>query len=283
MRLPPAILPKRETGVVITAIDEFERRQFPWCAEPTQASPRYRLGRVTLAGNLLVVGFVLGLGIWSAFAPLESAAIASGVVESESSRKTIQHLEGGIIRKILVADGDAVSAGQTLIALEDTRARAEVQSLQGQLWDAAAREARLLAEQQGQELISFPVWLDRIRSTSGSVDSVLTAQQNIFETRRQVFQSQATILREKRLQVAKEIEGLKAQEDAVAQRAAIVREELDMVTILVNKGLERRPRLLNLERELADIEGRRAHCLTKDVTGELTVRIGAAIPNRIGV
>jgi membrane fusion protein, type I secretion system len=183
------------------------------------------------------------------------------VVESESSRKTIQHLEGGIVRKILVADGDVVSAGQTLIALDDTRARAEVQSLQGQLWDAAAREARLLAEQQGQELISFPVWLDKIRSTSGAVESVLAAQQNIFETRRQVFQSQATILREKRLQVAKEIEGLKAQEDAVAQRSTIVREELDMVTILVNKGLERRPRLLNLERELADIEGRRGEII----------------------
>jgi membrane fusion protein, type I secretion system len=257
VRLPPAILAKRETGVVITAIDEFERLQFPWCAGPTQASPRHRLGRVTLAGNLLVVGFVLGLGIWSAFAPLESAAIASGVVESESSRKTIQHLEGGIIRKILVADGDVVSAGQTLIALDDTRAHAEVQSLQGQLWDAAAREARLQAEQQEQEQISFPAWLDRIRSASGSVDSVLVAQQNIFEARRQVFQSQAAILREKRLQVAKEIEGLKAQEDSVVQRAAIVREELDMVTILVNKGLERRPRLLNLQRELADIEGRR--------------------------
>jgi HlyD family secretion protein len=261
VRLPPAPLPKREGSVLITAIDDFEPRQVPWCPAPTQASPRGRLGHVTLAGNLLVVGFVLALGIWSAFAPLESAAIASGVVESESSRKTIQHLEGGIVRKILVADGDVVSAGQTLIALDDTRARAEVQSLQGQLWDAAAREARLIAEQQGEGLISFPVWLDKIRSTSGPVETVLAAQQNIFETRRQVFQSQATILREKRLQVAKEIEGLKAQEDAVAQRSTIVREELDMVTILVNKGLERRPRLLNLERELADIEGRRGEII----------------------
>jgi HlyD family secretion protein len=261
VRLPPAPLPKRDGPVLITAIDDFEPRQVLWCPAPTQTSPRGRLRHVTLAGNLLVVGFVLTLGIWSAFAPLESAAIASGVVESESSRKTIQHLEGGIVRKILVADGDVVSAGQTLIALDDTRARAEVQSLQGQLWDAAAREARLLAEQQGQEQISFPVWLDKIRSTNGPVESVLTAQQNIFETRRQVFQSQATILREKRLQVAKEIEGLKAQEDAVAQRSTIVREELDMVTILVNKGLERRPRLLNLERELADIEGRRGEII----------------------
>ncbi len=165
-----------------------------------------------------MICFVLGLGIWSGFAPLESAAIASGVVESESSRKTIQHLEGGIVREILVSDGDIVRNGQTLIALDDTRARAEVQSLQGQLWDAAAREARLQAEQQGQERLSFPAELETARNESASAAAVLAAQRNIFETRRQVFQSQAAVIREKRVQVEKEIEGLKAQETAVAQR-----------------------------------------------------------------
>ena len=77
-----------------------------------------------------------------------------------SSRKTIQHLEGGIIREILVADGDVVRAGQTLISLEDTKARAEAQSLQGQLWEATAREARLQAEQHGEERVSFPARLE---------------------------------------------------------------------------------------------------------------------------
>ena len=95
-----------------------------------------------------------------AYAPLESAAIAVGTVESELSRKTIQHLEGGIVREILVADGDVVRAGQTLIALEDTKARAEAQSLQGQLWEAMAREARLQAEQHGEERMSFPARME---------------------------------------------------------------------------------------------------------------------------
>ena len=117
---------------------------------------RDRLRGVTWTGNLLVCGFVVGLGTWSTYAPLESAAIAVGTVESELSRKTIQHLEGGIIREILVADGDVVRAGQTLISLEDTKARAEAQSLQGQLWEAMAREARLQAEQRGEERMSFP-------------------------------------------------------------------------------------------------------------------------------
>ncbi|HEY0799656.1 MAG TPA: HlyD family type I secretion periplasmic adaptor subunit [Steroidobacteraceae bacterium] len=252
---------------MITAIDDFEPIEFSWCSAPTPASPRTRLRNVTLTGNLLVIGFVLGLGIWSGFAPLESAAIASGVMESESSRKTIQHLEGGIIRTILVSDGDVVRTGQTLIALDDTRARAEMQSLQGQLWEAMAREARLQAEQQGQEQVSFPAGLETARNESTSAAAVLTGQRTIFATRRQVVQSQVAVIREKRLQVDKEIEGLKAQETAVGQRAGIAREELDMVATLVNKGLERRPRLLNLEREVADIEGRR---------GEIAAQISRA-------
>jgi HlyD family secretion protein len=257
---PPssALVPERRTRVVITAIDELEPLEFLWCTAPTPASPRAGLRGVTWTGNLLVICFVLGLGIWSGFAPLESAAIASGVVESESSRKTIQHLEGGIVREILVSDGDTVRTGQILIALDDTKVRAEVQSLQGQLWDATAREARLQAEQQGHEQLLFSARLEETaRKESASAATVLKAQQSIFEARRQVFQSQVAVIREKRLQVDKEIVGLNAQETAVAQRTEIAREELDMVATLVNKGLERRPRLLILEREVADLQGRR--------------------------
>ncbi|MEH2535588.1 HlyD family secretion protein [Bradyrhizobium sp. AZCC 1588] len=224
---------------------------------------RDRLRGVTWTGNLLVCGFVIGLGAWSTYAPLESAAIAVGTVESESSRKTIQHLEGGIIREILVADGDIVRAGQTLISLEDTKARADAQSLQGQLWEATAREARLQAEQRGEERVSFPARLEMAQMASPSVADVLAGQQAIFETRRQVFQSQAAVNREKRSQVEKEIEGLRAQESAAARRIDIVREEAATVATLVSKGLERRPRLLNLEREIADIEGRRGEIVAQ--------------------
>jgi HlyD family secretion protein len=265
------LLGERRFGGVITGIDEFVPLEFAWCSVPTPTSPRTRLRGVTLAGNLLILCFVLGLGTWSGFAPLESAAVASGVVESESSRKTIQHLEGGIIRKILVADGDVVRAGQTLISLEDTKARAEVQSLQGQLWDATAREARLQAEQHGLERVSFPAKLEMMQNESPPVAAVLAAQQGIFETRRQVFQSQAAVNREKRSQVEKEIEGLRAQESAASRRVEIVREEAATVAMLVDKGLERRPRLLNLQREMADIEGRRGEIVAQIARAEQVI------------
>jgi membrane fusion protein, type I secretion system len=244
----------------------FDRLETWWSPRRLESAPPAlcdRLRGVTWTGNLLVGCFVLGLGAWSTFAPLESAAIASGTVESESSRKTIQHLEGGIIREILVADGDAVRAGQTLISLEDTKARAEAQSLQGQFWDATAREARLLAEQRGDERVSFPAKLEMAQNANPSVAAVLAGQQSIFETRRQVFQSQAAVNREKRSQVEKEIEGLRAQEGAASWRIEIVREEVATVATLVSKGLERRPRLLNLQREMADIEGRRGEIVAQ--------------------
>lgn len=268
MRAPASPPPARRFGTtVVTAIDDFEPLEFPWCSTPTPTSPRGRLRGITVAGNLLVLGFMLGLGTWASLAPLESAAIASGVVESESSRKTIQHLEGGIVSKILASDGDIVRSGQTLIALDDTRANSEVQSLQSQLWDATARAARLQAEQQRFESIAIPDALEQDSKQNGVAAAAVSAQQFIFQARLQVHESQLAVVRERRRQVEKEIEGLKAQESATGQRVDIVREELDMVATLVNKGLERRPRLLNLQRELADVEGRR---------GEITAQISRA-------
>ncbi|WP_456621543.1 HlyD family type I secretion periplasmic adaptor subunit [Bradyrhizobium sp. P5_C12] len=267
MRAPASPPPARRFGVVVTAIDDFEPLEFPWCSTPTPTSPRGRLRGITVAGNLLVLCFMLGLGTWASLAPLESAAIASGVVESESSRKTIQHLEGGIVRKILVSDGDIVRSGQTLIVLDDTRAGSEMQSLQGQFWDAAARAARLQAEQQRFEKIAIPDALEQDSRQNGVAAAAVSAQQFIFRARLQVHESQLAVIRERRRQVEKEIEGLKAQETATGQRVDIVREELDMVATLVNKGLERRPRLLNLQRELADVEGRR---------GEIAAQISRA-------
>jgi len=246
-----------------TAFDRIEMWEVPGLLESEPPALRDRLRDVTWTGNLLVCCFVLGLGTWSTVAPLESAAIAVGTVESESSRKTIQHLEGGIIREILVADGDVVRAGQTLISLEDTKARAEAESLQGQLWDATAREARLRAEQDGEERVSFPAKLETARNANPSVATVLAGQQSIFETRRQVFQSQVAVNRDKRSQVENEIEGLRAQQNAASKRIEIVREEADTVAMLVNKGLERRPRLLSLQRETADIEGRRGEIVAQ--------------------
>ncbi len=219
------------------------------------ATPMPRLRNVALVGNLLVGVFFIGLGTWSVFAPLKSASIAAGIVEPETSRKTIQHLEGGIVRQILVKNGDAVKLGQVLIQLDDTKSRSERDSLQGQLWDAKASHARLSAEQKGSDRVTYTADLEALRATNPSIDGILDGQQRIFETRRLVMQSEIAITQKKMDQVQQEITGLAAQKAALTERAEIARQEFDTVTPLVTKGLEKKSRLLLLGREQADLNG----------------------------
>ncbi|AYG60031.1 HlyD family type I secretion periplasmic adaptor subunit [Rhizobium jaguaris] len=219
------------------------------------ASPMPVLRSVKRTGNLLICVFILGFGIWSALAPLKSAAVASGIVEPEFSRKTIQHLEGGIIRQILVRNGDAVTAGQVLIELDDTKSRSERDSIQGQLWDAEGMHARLLAEQSDSDQITFPPDLRALMNNNPAVNAIMSGQHRIFETRRQVMQSEIAITQEKMRQVQQEIIGLGAQKASLADRAEISRQEMESATSLVNKGAERKSRIFNLGREKADIDG----------------------------
>lgn len=227
----------------------------PAAPPPLPASPLARARELVLAGSALIGIFVIGFGTWSAMAPLESAAVAMGTVVSESSRKTVQHLEGGIIRQILVQDGDAVVAGQVLIRLDDTKARTTLGALQGQLWDAKAGEARLLSERDGAEQIVFPP--DLVPADAGpALAAALSGQQKIFETRRMLQDSKVAAIHERINQVHEEINGHEAEVAGLRRRVVLLQEEIAGIRELVAKGLERKPRLLQLERDLAEMEGR---------------------------
>jgi multidrug efflux pump subunit AcrA (membrane-fusion protein) len=102
--------------------------------------------RMIRKGALIIVVFVVGSLGWASFAQLESAVMAPGVIVVETHRKTIQHLEGGIVKEILVAEGDTVSLGQPLLRLEETQAQTNLSLLQDQADALSAQEARLIAE-----------------------------------------------------------------------------------------------------------------------------------------
>ena len=225
-------------------------------APPTvPANPLARARELVLAGTALVGIFVIGFGTWSAMAPLESAAIAMGSVVSESSRKTVQHLEGGIIREIRVHDGDAVRAGQILVRLEDTKARTTLETLEGQLWDAKAREARLVSERDGADQIAFPPELVP-DDAAPTLAAALSGQQKIFETRRMLQDSKIAAIHERINQVNAEIGGHEAEVVGLHKRTVLLQEEIAGIRELVSKGLERKPRLLQLERDMAEMEGK---------------------------
>jgi HlyD family secretion protein len=234
------------------------------------ATPLARTRELVVAGSALIGIFVIGFGTWAAMAPLESAAIAPGTVVSESSRKTVQHLEGGIIAAILVHDGDAVTAGQTLIRLDDTKPRTTLVALRGQLWDAKAREARLIAERDGAAQISFPPDL-LAEQGEPAVTAALSGQQKIFDTRRSLQQSKVGAINERINQVHEEITGHQSEVTALGQRVALLQDEIGGVKELVARGLERRPRLLQLQRDLAEMEGKRGDTLAQIARAKQTI------------
>ncbi|WP_207481385.1 HlyD family type I secretion periplasmic adaptor subunit [Arenibaculum pallidiluteum] len=221
---------------------------------PATASQSVRgLRRV---GWLTIAIFFGGFGGWAWQAPLTSAAVASGVVAPDGKRRTVQHLEGGIVDEILVREGTQVAAGQPVLRLADVRARSQNESLEQQVRILSAIEARLVAEQKNLPAPAFPAELTA--SSDPRVVEVVTLQSELFETRRAARRSQEVVLDQRILQLREEIAGHQARIRSQDAQLALIVEEAKGVRELVDKGLERRPRLLALERAKADIEGDRA-------------------------
>ncbi len=210
------------------------------------------------AGLAIVVGFFGVFGSWATLAPLDSAAVAPGVVRVEGSRKTVQHLEGGIISEILVKAGDRVKAGQALIRLDDTPSKANLKLLQGRLYAALALEARLVAERDGKTEITFPETLIEKRNDP-KIDEIITGQINIFNARLESLSGKENILKLRSAQLDEEITGLKGQIKAEDKQLSLIADEIADVSGLVKKGLAPKPRLLSLQRRQAEIEGSRSN------------------------
>ena len=214
-----------------------------------------------------VVFLVFGVfGGWAAVAQLDSAAVAPGTVTVESHRKTVQLLESGIIRRLLVRDGDIVAAGQMLVEMDDTQARATHAIILGQHRLAAARIARLQAEMVEAQTISFPPDLVA-REREPEVAEILSGQRAQFQARRDSYLGQVSILQGKVAQLRDEIAAMQAQEKAASEQHRFIIEETRGIEDLVQRGLERKPRLLALQRASAELTGQR---------GRLTSSMSAA-------
>jgi HlyD family type I secretion membrane fusion protein len=222
-------------------------------------------GPVVVGLLVLVLVFAVGGG-WAAVAPLAGAAIAPGVISPEGSRQTVQHLEGGIIREILVHDSDVVAEGQALVVLEGVGARAEVGRLAERLRTLAAQEARLRAERADVAQIRFDhaILAD---AEAPAVAAVRAAQLNFFQTRRAAAANREAIQGERIDQLERQIAGLQRQLVSNRRQRELIQEETTDVDELYRQGLERKSRLLALQREDAALLG---------AAGELEAQIAQA-------
>lgn len=208
---------------------------------------------VLVGAVILVLTFGVA-GLWAALAPLDSAAHAPGRVIVESNRKTIQHLEGGIVAEIAVQEGNLVQEGDLLIRLDDTQARSSYARNRNQLDALLAQEARLIAERDGASEISFPEDLTS-RAAEPEVAKVMRDQERQFVERRQSLDGQTAILEQRIFEGMQEIEGIYAQRDSKIKQVKIFKEELVGLRELYEKGYYARTRVLAMEREVARLEG----------------------------
>ncbi len=219
-----------------------------------------------------------GFGTWAALASLDSAAIAPGVVVVESDRKSVQHLEGGLVKDILVRDGHRVEKGDVLIRLEDTHARALHDIVRGELDAARAEESRLIAERDDRNDVVFPDEL-LARARVAKVRKALEGQRSLFNARRNALRGQVAILEQSIAQFREEIEGLKSQQAAREQQLKILRDELRGLRKLLAQGNVPRNEVLAYERRIAELSGEKGRFMA-DVAraeqgiGEARLRIG---------
>jgi len=215
------------------------------------SAPRTRAQLILGLAILLI--FVVGFGLWSVLAPLAEAAIAPGVIKVEGNRRTIQHLEGGIVREILIHDGSQVQAGQVLMRLDNIQSNATVETERAQRWALLAQDARLNAEMARALKITFPT--DLLASTDPRAIDAVLGQRVLFEARTANLNSQLRVQRARIDQQQAVIAGARGQLQATQRQLALTRQEEQMRSGLVSQGLSRLPELLALQRSLAGLEG----------------------------
>jgi HlyD family type I secretion membrane fusion protein len=223
-------------------------------------------GGQALTGLAIILTAFGGLAAWSATAPLSTAAIAAGTVVVDSNRKTVQHLQGGIVRDILVRDGIRVQEGDVLLRLDPTQSRAMSQMLQGQVDAGRAEEARLLAEREGARALAFPSDLHARARTETSLSELLSGQERLFQARRQSIEGQTSILRNRIAQSNDQISGLQLQESAKQRQMALVKQELDGLRSLAERGNAPQNKVLAFEREVEQLNADRGDILARIAT-----------------
>jgi len=229
-----------------------ERRQPAPPQGPRPPNDSARGAIITGIGILLV--FFGGFGAWAVTAPLNGAVVANAVVKVEGNRKSVQDLDGGIVKQLRVHEGDRVAKGDVLLVLDDTDARADVQVLAEQETLFRALVARLEAERDGRDTVTFPPDLDS-RRDDPSVAATIAGQITEFQDRRTALSGQKAVLDRRIAQLREQITGDQAQRTAYQQQLNSIVGEKASLQDLLDKELITRDRMLSLDRAESGIRG----------------------------
>ncbi|WP_321344655.1 HlyD family type I secretion periplasmic adaptor subunit [Breoghania sp.] len=219
-----------------------------------------RMVRTSWRGPMVagLIGFAVlfggGFG-WMAIASLSGAVVADGTVIVRGKPKSIQHLDGGIVKSIAVENGDLVKAGDILVQLDETVLQANLEIYRNRLREAVARRSRLEAERDGLKEIVFDDALVRSYGLGPLAEVHQRGQQKLFEARRITRTGEIEQQREKIARYANEIAGVKGLIASKREQLALIEDELTGLRALLSKGLTSKTRVVAQERARADLVG----------------------------
>ena len=206
----------------------------------------------TVNFGIFVIFMLVGVfGIWLGMAPLNSAAVAVGKINVVSNKKIIQHLEGGVVDKIFVKDGDVVKAGDPLVEIKNAALQSEIGIVRADYLRTSAIVSRLEAQKDDANEIKFS---DDIKQISG-YEEVANGQISIFNEQKKLLDNEKTILKQRIKQLENQIQGAKAIMSAKKDRIASLNEEIREWERLFKEQLADKVRLRDLNREKTAVEG----------------------------
>ena len=234
-------------------------------AAPLNSAPRSEsehlatdagLRRLIVRGVVIVVAFFVILGGWAAVARLDSAAVSPGVVQSDGSRRIVQHPEGGVVAEVLVKEGDLVRQGQELVRLDQVQVKAAADIATAAVDAESAMVARLEAEQAGAAQISFPASLTA-RAADPAIAQLMNTESRLFRARKSDITGAGGALGQQIGQARSQSSGYSGEITALDRQYALIQDELNGLKTLYDKGYATKSRLLAMERAAAAMEGQR--------------------------
>ncbi|MGB0508066.1 MAG: HlyD family type I secretion periplasmic adaptor subunit [Pikeienuella sp.] len=221
--------------------------------KPDSKLPKTELTGVGRLAAIAVVGLLIVAVSWASLTRIKGAVIASGAIAVVGKPKSVQHLDGGVVEAILTADGEKVAEGQSLIRLDGTLLSANLEIYRNRLAVAQARKARLTAEREGADTITFGIVGSLVKGVD--IEVRRAGQQEVFETRAAVRAGRRAQLDEKINQFGNQVLGVEALTQSKKDQLTFLEIELNAVKSLEEKGLARAPQLLSLQRSAADLLG----------------------------
>ncbi len=227
----------------------------PWLTEAEASLPQGSLRRIAAMSLVtILVGFG-GLTAWASFARVESAVPAAGMIVASGKRKTVSLADGGILKELLVQEGDKVAAGQVLLRLDDAQPRAARFQASVLYWSAVARAARLAAEAADRRELPVSASLQEAAAADPAVAAAVSAEAYQFQSRWGALDANTRVEERKVAQQEAQLTALRAQIASAAVRMGLMQEELRGVDFLLAKGLSTKPRQLELRRNEAEMRG----------------------------